>query len=156
MTFKSLLMDFYRGAPDFSQLNLAGVSHLLSFTVSPEDDNRIHLRVYTPTLKKSGMATPRVELEEVGPRIDWEIRRHKQADEMVLKNALKVPKELKQINRTEKNVEYDGAGDFVARVHVGKQDLDKLQTRKVKALRKSKQWDVQSASDEEEDEAMEE
>lgn len=50
------------------------------------------------------------------------------------KEALRVPEQLRQ--KTKKNVEVDNMGDKIGRVHVGKQDLGKLQTRKMKGLKK--------------------
>ena len=46
-------------------------------------------------LKKSGSRTPRIELHEMGPRLDLELRRTKLASEELLKEARKVPKALK-------------------------------------------------------------
>ena len=37
---------------------------------------------------------PRVEVEEMGPRIDFRVGRVKEADEAVMKEALKKPKQL--------------------------------------------------------------
>ena len=47
-----------------------------------------------------------------------------------------------------KNIEFDDIGDKFGRVHMGKQDLDKLQTRKMKGLKRG-------AADDEEDDAGE-
>lgn len=53
-----------------------------------------------------------------------------------MKLAMKTPKELKPKKR--KNVETNVLGDTVARVHMKPQDIyGKLQTRKVKALKKT-------------------
>jgi ribosome production factor 2 len=47
-----------------------------------------------------------------------------------------------------KNIARDVFGEKVGRLHVEKQDLDKIQTRKVKALKKRKRGD-DDANDEE-------
>lgn len=52
--------------------------------------------------------------------------------------------------KTKKNIETDLIGDKVGRIHVGKQDLDQMQTRKMKGLKRSRDEDVDMA-----DEAME-
>lgn len=48
-------------------------------------------------LKKSGTKIPRIELEEIGPRMDLTIRRQKLASDILFKQACKKPKELKVI-----------------------------------------------------------
>ncbi len=39
--------------------------------------------------------------------------------------------------KTKKNIETDLIGDKVGRIHIGKQDLGNLQTRKMKGLKRS-------------------
>ena len=46
-------------------------------------------------LKKSGTRIPRIELVEIGPRMDLRIRRTKLATDDLFKQACKKPKELK-------------------------------------------------------------
>jgi len=46
-------------------------------------------------LKKSNTKTPRIELEEIGPRADLVCRRNKFASEDLFKRACKKPKALK-------------------------------------------------------------
>ena len=46
-------------------------------------------------LKKSGLKTPRVELEEIGPSLDLVVRRTRLASEELYKQALKRPKFVK-------------------------------------------------------------
>ena len=50
------------------------------------------------------------------------------------KEAFKVPKQLEP--KTQKNIETDLLGDKLGRVHVDRQDLDQLQSRKMKGLKK--------------------
>lgn len=40
--------------------------------------------------------------------------------------------------KTKKNVETDTIGDKVGRIHMGRQDLSQLQTRKMKGLKRSR------------------
>lgn len=49
--------------------------------------------------------------------------------------------------RTKKNVETDLIGDKLGRIHVGKQDLSKLQSRKMKGLKRSRDEATQFDSD---------
>lgn len=53
--------------------------------------------MYSTRLKKSGSRLPRVELEEMGPSIDFEIRRSKEAARDVMREAMKVPRALRVI-----------------------------------------------------------
>ncbi|KAJ2710925.1 rRNA-binding ribosome biosynthesis protein rpf2, partial [Coemansia spiralis] len=84
-------------------------------------------------LKKSGVRQPRVELAPMGPALDLRVRRVRFPAEEMWKQAIRVPREIKETKV--KNISRDGLGDKYGRVHVGKQDIAKLQTRKVKALR---------------------
>uniref|UniRef100_A0A8R1E5M8 Ribosome biogenesis protein RPF2 homolog n=1 Tax=Caenorhabditis japonica TaxID=281687 RepID=A0A8R1E5M8_CAEJA len=61
--------------------------------------------------------------------------RRKLADDVLFKLACKKPKALNKKRR--KNLSEDVFGNQLARVHVGKQRTDDIQTRKVKALKKT-------------------
>ena len=76
----------------------------------------------------------------MGPSLDLVLRRHQQADPDMWKAAMKRPK-LKKLDvekglgKRKKNMEVDEMGDLRGRLHVGKQDLSKLQVRKMKGLK---------------------
>lgn len=80
----------------------------------------------------------------MGPSIDLVLRRHTNPDPELLKQAMKRPKVKKadiesglgKKRKEKKNLEVDEMGNLRGRVHVGKQDLGKLQTRKMKGLKK--------------------
>ncbi|XP_061781262.1 ribosome production factor 2 homolog [Nerophis lumbriciformis] len=127
---KSLFTDFFRG-PSVPAVRLAGLEHVLHFTAL---DGRIYLRSYRCLLKKSGCRTPRIELEEMGPSFDLVVRRTHLASDDLYKLAHKQPKALKP--KKKKNISHDVFGSKLGRVHMQKQDLSKLQTRKMKGLRK--------------------
>lgn len=127
---KSLFIDFFRG-PAVSSIRLAGLEHLLHFTAV---DGKIFMRSYKVLLKKSGCRTPRIELEEMGPSFDFVMRRTHLASDDLFKQALKRPKALQA--KKKKNISHDTFGTQYGRIHMQKQDLGKLQTRKVKALKK--------------------
>lgn len=129
---KNLFIDFFRG-PVVEQIRLAGMEHVIMITAQ---DGKIYLRNYKILLKKSGSRTPRVELEEMGPSLDLVIRRTKLASDDLYKQSLKVPKAAKI--KKKKNISRDPFGSKLGRIHMQKQDLGKLQTRKVKALKVSK------------------
>ncbi|RUS23461.1 Brix domain-containing protein [Endogone sp. FLAS-F59071] len=134
---KNLLLDFFRGQ-DITSVNLTGLEHIISVTAGPlEKEGKpglVYLRVYTIQMKKSGSKIPRVEIEEMGPALDLRLRRVKLPKDEVWKQAIRVPKELKP--KKVKNLERDEMGDQYGRIHLGRQDLSQMQTRKMKGLKK--------------------
>ncbi|KCV72816.1 hypothetical protein H696_00394 [Fonticula alba] len=122
--FKEIILDFFRGEA-IDQVDLRALT--------TSSRNKIFFRVYTAQLKKSGQRLPRVELEEMGPSMDLVLRRHKEASAEVRKAALKVNRTLQP--KKEKNVTKDDIGSY-GRIHMERQDLSQLQTRKMKALKK--------------------
>lgn len=90
--------------------------------------------LFRSVLKKSDSTVPRVELVEVGPSADFSLNRDKFASENLMKKAMKQPKQLKQKMR--KNTSEDVFGTKHGRIHLGRQNVGEIQTRKVKALRK--------------------
>lgn len=129
---RNLLIDtFHKDKVD--NIRLQGIEHVVSFTCT--EDLTILMRSYKIILKKSGQKTPRIELVEIGPSADFSIRRTKIASEDLYKQARKQPKQLQQKNK--KNVTYDELGNTHGRVHLGKQNVRKIQTRRVKGLKKT-------------------
>ncbi|KAK9431679.1 Brix domain-containing protein [Lipomyces doorenjongii] len=156
---KSMMLDFFRGE-QISMLDLAGLQYIISVTASGDGNisvysgdtsnlPSINFRVYKiNTYKnKTQNKVPRVELEEIGPRFDFQLGRVREADPDMLKQAMRIPKELQP--KTKKNVETDLLGDKVATIHVGKQDLMKLQTRKMKGLKKRRKDEFEDEGDDE-------
>lgn len=134
---RSLLTDFYRGQ-ELSSINIKTLQYIISISCAEANDvdslPLVHFRVYLLRTKKSGQKAPRAELEEMGPSIDFRIGRIQSASESTMKEALKRPKELRP--KQKKNVQTDMLGDKIGRIHVGKQDLGELQTRKMKGLKR--------------------
>ncbi|KAJ2759258.1 rRNA-binding ribosome biosynthesis protein rpf2 [Coemansia nantahalensis] len=133
---KNILLDFFRGE-EADRVSLKGLEYAITVTAGPPGANGepglVFLRTYTVELKKSGVRQPRVELAPMGPALDLRIRRVRFPNDDMWKQAIRVPREIKETKV--KNISRDGLGDKYGRVHVGKQDISKLQTRKVKALR---------------------
>ncbi|KAJ3194305.1 rRNA-binding ribosome biosynthesis protein rpf2 [Irineochytrium annulatum] len=115
-------------------VNLKGLEHVVSISV--DGKGLIHIRCYMTTLlnKEGGGKLPKVELEECGPALEMELRRTRFGDEDIYKEALRVPKVLEP--KKVKNIEHDSMGDKTGRIHMEKQDLSKLQTRKIKGLKR--------------------
>jgi ribosome production factor 2 len=91
----------------------------------------------------------------MGPSIDLRIRRTQAPDPVLLKESLKRPKIAKKdvekgLGKKKKNLEVDEMGDLRGRVHVAKQDLGRLQTRKMKGLKKGMDDDGEGSESEDE------
>jgi ribosome production factor 2 len=142
---KSLLLDFFRGQ-DTTEVDVSGLQYLISISAAEEEEGeaapQIHIRNYLLKTYKSGQKLPRVEVEEMGPRIDFTVGREKFADDAMMKEALKKPKGLEP--RTKKNIDMDIMGDKVGKIHVGKQDLSQMQTRKMKGLKRGRDEDIEA------------
>jgi len=130
---KNFFIDFFRGEQRH-HVALQGLEHVISFTTIDATD--IMLRSHRVIMRKSGQRTPRVELEEIGPRMDLKLRRSRIADDDRFKQSLKQPKELKK--KTKKNEEKDGLGTAFGRLHMERQNIEVLQTRKMKGLKLKK------------------
>ena len=142
-------MDMFNGQV-IDSICLSGLEHVISITVAPTPPDlnsassaslpRVHVRTYTFKMLSSGVKVPRAELVPMGPHFDLVLRRNREADEDMAKAALKRPKIAKKdaesgLGKKRKNFEVDEMGDLRGHVHVGRQNLDKLQRKKVKALR---------------------
>ncbi|KAJ3282718.1 rRNA-binding ribosome biosynthesis protein rpf2 [Rhizoclosmatium sp. JEL0117] len=125
------------GSTHADKVNLKGLDHVIS--VSVDVDKTIHFRTYMIVLKKSGTKLPKVELSECGPSFEFKVGRTRFADDAVYKQAYRVPKELTV--KKVKNIERDEMGDKVGRVHMENQDFSKLQTRKMKGLKRGRKND---------------
>jgi len=129
----NLLIDFFRGA-EVDSINLAGLDHVVVCTAV--DGGTVAFRHYFVALKKSGSRVPRVELVECGPSFDLVLRRQRWASEDLLKEALKVPSE--KTAKKVKNIKTNDLKQTVGRVHVGRQEISKMATRKFKAFKGNK------------------
>eukprot|EP00842_Homolaphlyctis_polyrhiza_P002158 jgi/Hompol1/2943/HPOL_006242-RA len=130
-TAKSILFDYFMGDKSSNQIDLRGLTHIVTLTASllpGEPMGKIYIRTYTPILKKSGVKLPRVELEDAGPHFDFVLRRARVADPEVMKYATKKKKE--------KNVTKNSFGERTGRIWLDKQDMSKMQTRKMKGLKR--------------------
>ncbi|OAA64895.1 Brix domain protein [Cordyceps fumosorosea ARSEF 2679] len=140
---KSFLTDFFKGEPA-DKIDVEGLQYIVSFAVEESSSNgeveaakpQIHMRVYLIRTRRSGQRLPRVEVDEIGPRMDFRVGRMRVPDEAMLKEAMKTPRGLEE--RAKKNISTDTIGDKLGRIHIGKQDLGTMQTRKMKGLKRSR------------------
>lgn len=162
-----MLIDFFNGEV-IESICLTGIESVISITAGPQPESvlisgerqevlpKVHIRAYTTRFLSSGTRVPRVELTPMGPSIDLVLRRFQEPDSEVLKQALKRPKMKKQDvekglgnKKKMRNMEVDEMGDLRGRVHVAKQDLGKLQTRKMKGLKAARDEDGDMNEDDE-------
>lgn len=68
-------------------LNLAGIDR--AYVCTALSSNRIFFTHCALRLKKSGTIVPRMELVEVGPSMDFVLRRHRLPNEGLRKEAMK-------------------------------------------------------------------
>lgn len=134
---KSMLLDIFRGE-ETDKIDVEGLQYILMVGAEEPVEGTapvIHLRWYKIRTKKSGQKLPRVELDEIGPKFDFKIGRIREAEPDAMKAAMKQGRKPNE-ERTKKNISMDAIGDKVGRVHLGKQDLGGLQTRKMMGLKR--------------------
>lgn len=162
-TAKSLLTDFFAGerGSGADKIDVEGLQYVIVCTAEEETASAaigdgsgmkpaVHLRVYLIRTKRSGQRLPRVEVEEMGPRMSFRLGRLQQPEEAMAKEALKRAK-LPSDEKTKKNVSMDVMGDKIGRIHLGRQDMGDLQTRKMKGLKRSRDVDVEEDGDDDSD-----
>ncbi|GAA6001222.1 hypothetical protein JCM10207_007471 [Rhodosporidiobolus poonsookiae] len=97
----------------------------------------VHFRTYGIKFMRSGLPQPRVELEPHGPHFTFSLRRSQLPASEMWKTAMKKKEKKSAASKPKnKNIDIDEMGDKVGRVHVDYQDLDKLQSRKFKGLKR--------------------
>ena len=91
---KSMFLDFFRGA-DAKEMDVEGLQIMINFIAVEEEvpgsdrKEMVYMRVWRLVTRRSGQKLPRIEVEEMGPRIDFRLGRVIEADEALLKESLK-------------------------------------------------------------------
>jgi ribosome production factor 2 len=103
------MLDFFRGQT-VTSMELDGLQHVVCVsageqtndpTETKEDLPNILFRTYIIRSKKVvGSKVPQIELEEMGPRMDFTLGRWQEAREEMMSMALKKPKEDKVYPKT--------------------------------------------------------
>lgn len=128
-SIQNILIDVLRGYKP-NKISMQGVDHVISATCI---DSKIYLRAYHIGYAKSDSKVPTTVLHDMGPFLDLSVRRSQRASEDLWKVACKKDKTSKASKV--KNVSQSTRGDKVGRIHMKKQNLDKMQVRRVTALR---------------------
>ncbi|KAJ6294183.1 hypothetical protein OIU76_022298 [Salix suchowensis] len=87
---KEVLLELLRGEV-VDNLNLAGLGRV--YVCTAISSNRVFLTHCALRLKKSGTTVPRIELVEIGPSMDFVVRRHRLPNESLRKDAMKTAKD---------------------------------------------------------------
>lgn len=132
-TAQNLLLDFFRGEI-MEEINLKALDHVIVCTAY--EKKFIFFRHYCVRFKKSGSKVPRVELVSYGPSMDLVIRRFKTAPIVVQYHSMRKPKRKAAWKR--KNQEQGDMDSSLGRLHLSRQEMKKLQLRKMKGLKKRK------------------
>lgn len=148
VSLRNFLLDFFRGE-DMEKINLAALDRVLVFSAA---NDKIYARHYGVQVKKSGSSAgaPRVELEEVGPRMDWTLRRFKAASDDLVRESLRQPKSLRALQsgqNLQKNMGRDALGSKTGRVHMQAQNFANLNVARLKGLQKKRKRSEDGASD---------
>ena len=131
---KSLLLDFFRGRV-VSSVNLRGLDRVVLLTAAP---GRVLLRQCCTTFRKCGSSLPRVELKEMGPRLDLVPRRSREAPLELRKAAHAQPAAPKK----RKNTAEETLTGRVGRVFVPPQEVDTLALSRPKGAKRAKRDDA--------------
>lgn len=137
---QNMLIDFYKGDP-VDKFVLSGMDHMMVFTVAEPtagavtEKPTVHQRTYFCKLKKNpnGEKVPIPYLVNSGPDMDFKIRRTQFASKEMWNLALKQPAGVKA--KKTKNHTTNIFGETIGRLHLDKQDVDKMQGKKSKSLR---------------------
>jgi len=128
---KNILIDMFRGSI-VEQISLAGLDHVIICTAI---EDLVYFRHYSISLKKSSSKAPRVELNDVGPSFEISFRRHQFPTRDMMKEAIAIPEAARE--KKQKNITREKFG-HVGRVHVGRQDLSTIATKKMKGLKRKR------------------
>lgn len=170
---KNVLVDYFRGSNE-AEINLDGCDRVLFFSlrsgngedacVAPSTDcytnkpptekgNTVLCMRHFAIKKPSAAAgVPKsiknVQLYDIGPNFDFEVRRISFATPQEFKVACRIPREVRAtMHSTEQNVQSDGLQNLRGQLHVGKQDVSELNLRRFKAHRRSASVAEQNNSD---------
>jgi len=128
----NMFLDLFR-LHEVSKIDLSGMDHVMICSVL---NGVILVRHYMVKLLKSGTRIPRVELEEVGPSFDCTLRRSKFASTDLMKEALRVPPQLRP--KKKKNKSTNVFGDRLGTIHMERQDLNTLTLARMKAFKRKR------------------
>ncbi|KAL3686711.1 hypothetical protein R1sor_013020 [Riccia sorocarpa] len=130
---KEMLLDFFRGEV-VESLNVGGLDRVF---VCAAAGDKVYLRHCGIELKKSENSKfPSVELVEVGPCLDFTVRRHRKPSVDLRKESMKAPS--KTAKKKVKNVKGDSLEGKVGRIYMPKQEVEGMALAKMKGLKRER------------------
>lgn len=132
---KEVLLDLFREEV-VENLNLAGIDRVyVCAAVSP---NTVLFTHYALRLKRSGTVVPRMELVEVGPSMDFVVRRHRLPNDALKKEAMKTAAS-EQPKKKMKNVGRDAIQGKIGKIYIPDQKVAGMTlSHKVKGLKRER------------------
>ncbi|KAF8407621.1 hypothetical protein HHK36_006754 [Tetracentron sinense] len=131
---KEVLLDLFRGEV-VENLNLAGVDRV--YVCTAVSSTRVFFTHCALRLKKSGTVVPRMELVEVGPSMDFVVRRHRLPNDGLRKEAMKTVTE--QPKKKVKNVSGDVIQGKIGKIYIPDQQVgDMALSHKAKGLKRER------------------
>lgn len=118
---KEVLLELLRGEV-VDNLNLAGLGRV--YVCTAISSNRVFLTHCAMRLKKSGTIVPRIELVEIGPSMDFVVRRHRLPNESLKKEAMKTAKD--KLHKKIKNVSKDALQGKLGKIYVPDQKVGEM------------------------------
>ncbi|XP_039119881.1 ribosome production factor 2 homolog isoform X1 [Dioscorea cayenensis subsp. rotundata] len=115
---KEVLLDLFRGEV-VENLNLAGVDRLYVCTAISQ--TTVFFTHCALRLKRSGTTIPRMELVEIGPSMDFVVRRHRLPNDSLKKEAMKTASQ--QSKKQVKNVSRDVVQGKIGKIYMPDQQV---------------------------------
>lgn len=134
---KELILDFFRGR-SITKVNLNGVDRVVIAT-APEPYKLVLTQCEVCLKKSVEKGGPRVQLREIGPHINFEVRRVRYPPKELEREAHKSPPAKKKV----KNVTVDSMQNKIGRMYVPKQNLDSIALSKPKGMKRKQKESLQ-------------
>ncbi|KAJ4950030.1 hypothetical protein NE237_026862 [Protea cynaroides] len=115
---KEVLLDLFRGEV-VENLNIAGLDRV--YVCTAVSSNRVFFTHCALRLKRSGIVVPRMELVEVGPSMDFVVRRHRLPNDSLKKEAMKTT--TGKPKKKEKNVSRDVIQGKIGKIYIPDQQV---------------------------------
>lgn len=134
---RNLLSDFFYENNRITGIEVDKLLDIvICFTIA--EDKRIFMRVYQTKVEGKNILEDdgKVVIEELGPNAELTIRRTMFADSEAWKKATYIPKPKKK--KENKNIKYDEMGNKKGRLYLDRQDLNRVETKRRKLIKKDK------------------
>jgi ribosome production factor 2 len=149
LKIQNLFLDFFQGIR-LDKIVLLGIDHIISVSVQGD---RIRFRPFSISYLPTSTSTsilPRPLQEAAKPSFDLVLRRHQLPSPGVWRVATRLPDHLRP--KKVKNISRTTLGEKMGRIHMTRQNLDAMNVKKMKALRRVDQFESSEGNEEEKEE----